>query len=155
MQKTLISVLWALWAVPALSATVTIEVDSKNTGFHHEPYYVVYLADTRGKFIRTLRVFGVKRAYQKSLRTWYRNAKRAGENIDALSGASLRRGNAYTGDFEIADSYIAKGYKLVLETSSENKGNKRQEIVITLDASKPVQTGFGNDHTDYMTVTLK
>ncbi len=155
MQKKLIAVLFLLWAMPVLSAPLSIKIDSKDTGFYHEPYYVIYLADNKGKFVRTLQLFGYNLSYAKTLRGWYRNATRAGEDIDALSGASLRGGEEFVGDFDIDNTHISQGYKLILETSSENLGNKRQEIVITLDANKKVQQIMGTSHTDSVTVTLK
>ncbi len=155
MKKTLISTVLTLWTMPALSAMVNVEVNSKNTGFKLEPYYVLYLANERGKFVKTLQLFGKNVGYEQTLKSWHRSANRAGEDIDALSGASLKKGAAFSGDFEIDDAYIAKGYKLILETSSASQGNKRQEVVITLDATKAKQRVAGKEHTDYVAVTLK
>lgn len=155
MKNLLMAIATMLWAIPAFSAKITLVVDSVNTGFHHEPYYVAYIADTKGKYVKTLQVFGYNINYARTMKGWYRNAYRKKEDIDALSGASLKKGDSFTGDFDIDPAYIDKGYQVVLETSSENKGNLRKEIVIKLDKNKPSQKVSGKDHTEFMSVTLK
>lgn len=144
----------ALWASFAVSAPVHITIKSKDTGLFHEPYYVVYLADAQGKFLKTIRVMGYSTIHKQALRGWYRNAKRLGEDIDGLSGASLRNGADWNGKIDIADAHIAKGHKIILETSSEEYGNVRQEIVITLDKDNSTQSVQGTKHTDFMRVEL-
>lgn len=155
MKQLLIIMATVLWAIPAFGAKISLTVDSVNTGFHHEPYYVVYIADNKGKYVETLQVFGYNINYARTMKGWYRNAYRNKEDIDALSGASLKKGDSFTGDFDIDPAYIDNGYQIVLETSSENKGNLRKEIVITLDKSKPTQKANGKEHTEFMSVTLK
>ncbi len=149
---TVLSMLF--FTTPALSASVKIKINSKNTGLQLQPFYVIYLANEKGRFVKTLRQFGKNAVFQPTLQTWYRNAQRANEDIDALSGPSLVNGQTYTETFDIDDTYIDKGYKIILESVSYQFGHKRREITITLDATTPTQTLQGGEHTDSMTVTL-
>lgn len=155
MKKLLFIFACIVWGLPAGATKVHITVDSKDTGFRLQPFYVVYLADAKGKFVKTFQQMGYSNNYKPALRKWIRAAKRAGEDLDALSGASLRNGEVFEGDFAIDPTYIDKGYQVILETASSSQGNIRKEIVITLDNSKITQTARGTKHTDSMTVTIK
>ncbi len=143
-----------IFATPVLSASVKVMLDTKDTGFKRQPFYVLYLANDKGEFVKTLRQFGYNGALKAALRNWHPKATAANEDIDALTGASLRGGEVYTEIFEIGDMYINKGYKIIVESVSAKGGHQPKEAYVTLDPNKKMQTMKGKVHTDSLTVKL-
>ena len=155
MKKSLTLALCALWALPVLSANIHIELMPKKTGNPYNPYYAMYLTDDKGKYIKTLHVIGNNPRFQQYMQAWYRNAGRSGENIDALSGATLLKKNTFSQTFEIDDMHLTKGHQLVFDSANPLLGAKRKEIVIKLSMLDPSQKVMGNTHIDHVTATLK
>ena len=86
-------VLTALAVVAAQKAKPTgpvkFSVETKKTRGKYAPKHVlaIWVTDSKGKFVRTLEVYGKKR--MKYLKVWARNSKK--NTVDAITGATLRK----------------------------------------------------------------
>ncbi len=144
-----------MWAMPVLSASVKITIKAHISDVVYPPYYAVYLADNKGKFVKTLQVIGLNYTYQRDITHWFRNAIRNAENIDALSGASLKSGQTWTKSVFIDNTYINNNYQIVIDSASRQHGNQRKEAVVRLDPNTKKTTTQGKNHTEFMTVLIR
>lgn len=118
----------------AMAKDVAVTVDMKN---YRGPgaYLAVYLVDGSGRYQQTLWVSGRKSKYYRHLKGWARGISSAGGSIDGLTGASVGSGRSLTVRASVADALIDAGYKVVVDVSVEDWGDRPR------DASVPLTNG--------------
>lgn len=143
------------WGGAVMSASIHITIQTKNQNTVYPPYYAIYVVDDKRRFVKTLHVMGQNYTYQRNMRDWFRNAIRHSEDIDALSGATLKNGATFKKSVFIDNSYILNKYTLIITSTSRQHGYHRQEIVIPLFPGNKQHTVHGKNHIKFATVRIK
>ena len=98
-------------------------------------YVVVSLVDSKGKYIKTLQVYGKEKRWWDDLTSWYKYLTTSKENVDAVSGASITAGDRKVFNLSLEDTYFNTNYKLRFETAVENQDYKEKDAEIELTDS--------------------
>ncbi|SHI84686.1 Hypothetical protein SAMN04488096_10579 [Mesonia phycicola] len=127
------------------TATVKCLLQLKNyTG--KKPYVVVSIVDKDEKYQQTLYVQGQDEEWYNTIKEWYAQlGKDGGENIDAISGATINPGARAVIAFEIPTDKIGGDYKLRFESAVEDQEyyKKDLEVAITKENLKGKFDGTG------------
>lgn len=95
-------------------------------------YVVVSLIDNKGKYKKTLQVFGKEKRWWDDLPSWFKFISSTKENVDAVSGASITAGGRKIFTLQLDESLFNAGYKLRFETAVENKEYQEKDVEIDL-----------------------
>jgi hypothetical protein len=95
-------------------------------------YVVVSLLDPKGKYVKTVQVFGKEKRWWDDLPSWFKFYTTSKENVDAISGASITAGARKVFSFKADESLIGKGYKLRFETAVENQHYREKDVEMEL-----------------------
>ena len=132
-MKTCLSILAmvALLAVaaetPKPATSAKLSLTTKPTGKKYSPKHVIaiWVTDSKGKFVKTLEVYGKKR--RKYLKVWTANSKE--NTVDAVTGATLKKHQTHTVTWDCRDAkgkLVADGeYLIHVEFTEENKQGPR------------------------------
>lgn len=109
-------------------------------------YIVVSLIDPKDGYEKTLYVMGPDKKWYTSLKEWHKfHSKKPGDDISAVTGASVKDGDRSVVTIDLDNSKINKGYKLRFETAVEDKKyyTKDVEIPLTTEALAAKTNGAG------------
>lgn len=124
--------------VQAADVTITATLNSYSGD---GAYLAIYLADSNGKYSRTLWVAGGKNKYYKHLPEWARGGGNKATEYDGLTGASITSGGTLTVNAVIDDALIDTGYVIRVDTAVEDQREHRIDAELPLTrsgADKPV-----------------
>ena len=127
----------------ARQVTITTQLNSF-TG--PRAYAAVYLTDPSGTIVDTLWVAGGKSKYYMHLRAWSRGSTASRVNLHSVTGASVGSGGKLRVSADIADTMIADGYQIRVDTSVEDNADHPRSAVLTLGQQTSVP-GRGFVHT--------
>lgn len=97
-------------------------------------YVVVSLIDPNGEYVKTLYLQGDDKEWFPDLKNWWKFSNGSGENIDAVTGATIGNGQRNIISLSLDESQVDAGYTIRFESAVEN-----QEY-FTIDAEVPVET---------------
>jgi hypothetical protein len=84
-------------------------------------YIVVSLINPEGKYEKTLYIQGDDKEWFPDLKNWWKFSHGIGENVDAISGATIGNGERNIISLGFNASHIDAGYKVRFESAVENK----------------------------------
>lgn len=119
-----------------------------------EAYFHVYLVNPEGKFDRTLWVSGSDKIWWPDSKRWFGYYSRAGEDVDAITGASTPSGARAVMRVEIDPTLVDAGYKLRVETSVENADNVQQDAEVDLTSQNQRVKTPGTGYVRYIRYKL-
>ncbi|HMP30467.1 MAG TPA: DUF2271 domain-containing protein [Saprospiraceae bacterium] len=93
-------------------------------------YVVVSLLDTKGKYVKTLQVFGKDKKWWDDIPSWFKHLTTSKEKVDGVTGASITAGDRKVFTLNTEDTYFNKGYKLRFESAVENQDYKEKDVEI-------------------------
>jgi hypothetical protein len=93
-------------------------------------YVVVSLLDGKGKYIKTLQVFGKEKRWWDDIPSWFKHLTTSKENVDGVTGASITAGDRKVFTLITDDRYFNKDHKLRFETSVENQDYKEKDVEV-------------------------
>ena len=130
MQNILIKTAGALFLVSALlvfssfvkEAEVSYKCMIQMTNYTGEKaYIVVSLINPEGKYEKTLYIQGDDKEWFPDLKNWWKFSNGIGENVDAISGATIGNGERNIISLGFNASHIDAGYKVRFESAVENQ----------------------------------
>lgn len=128
-----IFVAFLLTSFKAPSADVSIKCLVQLTNYTGEgAYVVVSLLDNNGKYKKTMQVLGREQRWYDDITSWYKHLTTTKENVDGVTGASVKAGGRKVFTITIDQSLIDKGYKLRFETAVENQEYKERDAEVDL-----------------------
>lgn len=132
--KNLLLILLLLALAPvAASAQKKMKCMIQMTNYMGEGAYVVIsLVDSKGEYDKTLYILGADKKWYKSLKEWHKAYSKKGENLSAITGASVAGGDRGIHTLEIDESKIGKGYVLRFESAVEDKPYYQKDLEIPL-----------------------
>lgn len=95
-------------------------------------YVVVSLINPKGKYEKTLRVWGDDKEWQKELSSWWKFYEKKSVNIDGITGSTISGGGRSVSVIKIDPSKINNGYKIRFETAVENENYYFKDAEISL-----------------------
>ncbi len=113
-------------------------------------YVVVSLIDSKGKYKKTLQVFGKEKRWYDDLESWFKFYTTTRENIDGVSGASITAGSRKVFSINVDDSVFDKGYKLRFESAVENKNYKEKDVEMDFSEENVGKTISGTGYIRYV-----
>jgi hypothetical protein len=113
-------------------------------------YVIVSLLDDKGKYQKTLQVFGKEKRWWKDIPSWFKFYTDSKENVDGVSGASITAGSRKVFTFTAAEQQFSKGYKLRFETAVEDQVYKERDVEIVLSENVAGQTFNGSGYVRYV-----
>jgi hypothetical protein len=113
-------------------------------------YVVVSLLDNKGKYKKTLQVFGDEERWYDDLPSWYKFLTTTKENVDGVSGASITAGSRKVFSITTDELMVDKGYKLRFETAVENKEYKEKDVEMDLAEANVGKTVNGTGYIRYV-----
>lgn len=110
-------------------------------------YIVVSLIDPKDGYEKTLYVMGADKKWYSSLKEWNKfHSKKKGDDISAITGASVKDGDRSVAIIDIDNTKLNKGYKLRFETAVEDKKYYTKDVEIPLNtealSAKTDGTGY-------------
>ncbi|MFQ5623597.1 MAG: DUF2271 domain-containing protein [Paracoccaceae bacterium] len=130
-------------AAKALSITTAMASYNGNRA-----YAVVYIVDSRGKYIGTIYAAGQRAKYFSHMSRWHRMFSRSGRGVDGTTGASVGSGQSFSTTMNIPDTLINAGYVLRIETVVENQRYFPKDVSIPIDNAHNGKIVFGNGYVD-------
>ena len=91
-------------------------------------YVVVSLIDSKGKYKKTLQVFGKEKRWWDDLPSWFKFLSTSKENVDGVTGASITAGGRKVFSIQLDEAFFNRGYKLRFETAVENKEYQEKDV---------------------------
>jgi hypothetical protein len=113
-------------------------------------YVVVSLIDSKGKYKKTLQVFGKEKRWYDDLTSWFKYYTSAKENVDAVSGASITAGSRKVFSINTDNTVFDKGYKLRFETAVENKEYEEKDVEMDFSEANVGKTVPGTGYIRYV-----
>jgi hypothetical protein len=113
-------------------------------------YLVVTLLDNKGKYKKTLQVFGKEKRWWDDLPSWFKHLTTSKENVDGVSGASITAGNRKVFSINTDDSVFDKGYKLRFETAVENQEYQEKDVEMDFSEANVGKTINGSGYIRYV-----
>ena len=140
MKPSLSLTLFGTAALVALSAGAAaarpVKITAQMADYGGYPAYVaVYVVDKSGAYQSTLWVAGHKTRYYSNLRTWSRLTGRSNPRLDGITGASVGSGRTLTVNADLSDALINAGYRIQVDTASEEGPERPAEVSVPLDAA--------------------
>ena len=133
------------------SADVNLKCLIQLTNYTGEGAYVmVSLLDPKGKYVKTLQVFGKEKRWWDDLPSWFKFYTSSKENVDAISGASITAGARKVFSFKADEALLGKGYKLRFETAVENQNYKEKDVEMELSEENIGNTINGTGYIRYV-----
>jgi len=133
-----------------LAEKLLVQVQLKNYD-GEKAYSVLYLVNPKGRYEKTLWVYGDETEYQEEgLSRWWKYQTRKPQNIDAITGASINSGDRYRVTTSLDKALIDKGYKLRVETAVEDKTNETIDTEIALTKANSGKKIKGNGWINYI-----
>ena len=98
-----------------------------------KPYVVVSIVDKNEKYQQTLYVQGQDEEWYNTIKEWFAQiGKEGGEDIDAISGATINPGARAVIAFEIPSDKIGSDYKLRFESAVEDQEYYKKDLEVAL-----------------------
>jgi hypothetical protein len=113
-------------------------------------YVMVSLIDNKGKYKKTLQVFGKEKRWWDDLPSWFKFYTTTKENVDGVSGASITAGNRKVFSITADEATFDKGYKLRFETAVENKDYKEKDVEMDFSEANIGKTVEGTGYIRYV-----
>ncbi len=113
-------------------------------------YVVVSLIDSKGKYKKTLQIFGKEKRWYDDLTSWFNYYTSAKENVDGVSGASITAGGRKVFSINTDDTVFNKGYKLRFETAVENKEYEEKDVEMDFSEVNVGKTVSGTGYIRYV-----
>lgn len=113
-------------------------------------YVVVSLLDTKGKYVKTLQVFGKEKRWYDDLPSWFKFYTTKKENVDGISGASITAGSRKVFSINVDETLFNKGYKLRFETAVENQEYKEKDVEMDFSEANVGKTVNGTGYIRYV-----
>lgn len=133
------------------SAEVSFKCLVQLTNYSGEgAYVVVSLLDSKGKYVKTLQVFGKEKRWYDDLPSWFKFYTTKKENVDGVSGASITAGNRKVFSLTADEATFGKGYKLRFETAVENQEYKEKDVEMDFSEANIGTTINGTGYIRYV-----
>ncbi|CAM5209869.1 hypothetical protein CDEF62S_02448 [Castellaniella defragrans] len=129
----------------AQSRSVTLSTTLKNYG-GDGAYLAVYLADSKGAYVRTLWVAGGKAKYYKHLADWNRLSASDDKRLQGVTGASVGAGRTLKVTAELADALIDAGYEIRVDAAAEDMRDSPSEIRVPLSSAQAGKLQAGKQY---------
>ncbi len=113
-------------------------------------YVVVSLIDNKGKYKKTLQVFGKEKRWYDDLPSWFKFYTTTKENVDGVTGASITAGSRKVFSINADDTVFDKGYKLRFETAVENQEYKEKDVEMDFSEANVGKTINGTGYIRYV-----
>lgn len=113
-------------------------------------YVVVSLIDSKGKYKKTLQVFGKEKRWWDDLPSWFKFLTTTKENVDGVSGASITAGSRKVFSITADEAVFDKGYKLRFETAVENKEYEEKDVEMDFSEANVGKTINGTRYIRYV-----
>lgn len=113
-------------------------------------YIAVSLLDNKGKYKKTLQVFGKEKRWYDDLPSWFKFITTTKENVDGVSGASITAGSRKVFSITADDTVFDKGYKLRFETAVENQEYKEKDVEMDFSEANVGKTINGTGYIRYV-----
>lgn len=113
-------------------------------------YVMVSLIDNKGKYKKTLQVFGKEKRWWDDLPSWFKFYTTTKENVDGVSGASITAGSRKVFSITADEAVFDKGYKLRFETAVENKDYKEKDVEMDFSEANVGKTVEGTGYIRYV-----
>ncbi|WP_373553857.1 DUF2271 domain-containing protein [Haliscomenobacter sp.] len=113
-------------------------------------YAVVSLIDSKGKYKKTLQVFGKESRWYDDIVSWYKFHTTQKEQLDGISGASITVGTRKVFSLSLDDAYFNKGYRLRFETAVENQDYKEKDVEMDFSEANVGKTVEGTGYIRYV-----
>lgn len=131
-------------SAPEANTDGTLTVTASVT-YSNPYYYVVWLKNTDGSFLRTLTMYGNKIDYYKDLKNWYASTGNSANKVNATTGATKQSSGNYTSTWNAKNqsntTIVADGtYTIGIELSSESYGTNSKYATTTFTKGTASQT---------------
>ncbi|MDZ7936511.1 MAG: DUF2271 domain-containing protein [Emticicia sp.] len=113
-------------------------------------YVVVSLVDSKGKYKKTLQVFGKDKRWWDDLPSWFKFYSNVKENVDGVSGASITAGSRKVFSLTTDEEFYNKGYKLRFETAVEDQKYKEKDVEIDFSEASVGAASNGEGYIRYV-----
>lgn len=134
---------------PAVAKEVTLQIQIADYE-GHEAYFVVYLADAKGRYQRTLWISGTEQEYQEDMARWWRYAGRSEEDFDAVTGASTAGGGRVLVRTDLSEAELAGEHQIVVDTAVEDQRVVSPDATALLTAEAIGQKAEGTDYVQFI-----
>ncbi|MEM9831232.1 MAG: DUF2271 domain-containing protein [Bacteroidota bacterium] len=115
-------------------------------------YLIVSLIDPEGQYEQTLYVHGDDYEWYPDLTEWWNYFDGKGEEIDAITGATIGGGQRAMSVFEVDKSKIDAGYKIRFETAVEDQEYHVADIEFDLTSSSVPGKYEGDGYIRYIRI---
>ncbi|AEI50981.1 DUF2271 domain-containing protein [Runella slithyformis] len=133
------------------SAQVSFKCLVQLTNYSGEGAYVmVSLIDNKGKYKKTLQVFGKEKRWWDDLPSWFKFYTITKENVDGVSGASITAGSRRVFSITADETVFDKGYQLRFETAVENKDYKEKDVEMAFSEANVGKAVEGTGYIRYV-----
>lgn len=128
--------------------TLNIALKTK-AGDHDQPFFIVMLLDEKGQYKKTLTVIGDDKRRYRAFSYWWRYAKRSGENIDALSSASVANGTTVERTVTVSDEALSKQYTIRVDAAGYQGEKYTKTAMIKLSPNNKGKKFNGKKFLDF------
>ncbi|SHJ30888.1 DUF2271 domain-containing protein [Pseudozobellia thermophila] len=144
---TLVLGLFSFVKEPEVSYKCMIQM-TNYTG--EKAYVVVSLINPEGEYEKTLYIQGDDREWFPDLKNWWKFSNGSGENVDALSGATIGNGERNIISLGFSASHIDAGYKVRFESAVENQEYYAVDAEIELNSATLTEKVEGQGYIRYI-----
>lgn len=119
-------------------------------------YCAVWIEDSRGKYVKTLAIWGNQKKYIKTVTSWWKLAE-----MNQMLAASATRATRGAGSYPLAwdgtndagKAVAAGNYKVIVETSAEHSGHQMGSATIECGNAGSTATIAATPHFDEIKLT--
>lgn len=115
-------------------------------------YMIISLIDPEGKYEQTLYVMGEDEEWYPDLEEWWAFEQVAGEDIDAITGATISGGERAMCAFQVDKDKIDAGYTLRFETAVEEQNYHVNDLELALTGANSTGKFDGSGYIRYIRI---
>ena len=113
---------------------------------------IISLIDPEGKYEQTLYVMGEDEEWYPDLEEWWAFEQVAGEDIDAITGATISGGERAMCAFQVDKDKIDAGYTLRFETAVEEQNYHVNDLELALTGANSTGKFDGSGYIRYIRI---